>query len=86
MWPILIMVTSFMTSQLIKHLPTNLKLYIQYNAALAITRTIQGTSRIEIYQELGLESPKHRRQFSENITTYCCRTDLQTFFFPKDYC
>ena len=29
---------------------------IQYKAALAITGAIQGTSRGEIYQELGLES------------------------------
>ena len=31
---------------------------IQYNAALAITGAISGSSRVKIYQELGLESLK----------------------------
>ena len=31
---------------------------IQYNAALAITGAIRGTSREKLYQELGLESPQ----------------------------
>ena len=34
---------------------------IQYNAALAITGAIRGTSREKLYQELGLESLKDRR-------------------------
>ena len=34
---------------------------IQYNACLAITGTIRGTSTEKIYQELGLESLKSRR-------------------------
>lgn len=34
---------------------------IQYNAALAITGTIRGTSREKIYRELGLESLSTRR-------------------------
>ena len=93
---------------------------VQYNSALAITGAIRGTSRIKIYQELGLESLKSRRwfrrlcyfyktknygfpgylfklipldthsyntRFSENITTYCCRTDIfKHSFFPMDYC
>ena len=36
---------------------------IQYNAALAITGAIRGTSRDRIYQELGLESLSARRWF-----------------------
>ena len=36
---------------------------IQYNAALAITGAIQGTSRDKIYAELGLESLKARRRY-----------------------
>ena len=89
---------------------------VQYNAALAITGAIRGTSRIKIYQELGLESLKsciwfrhlcyfykiknygfpgylfklipldthsYNTRFSENITTYCCRTDIfKHSFFP----
>ena len=34
---------------------------IQYNAALAITGAIRGTSREKLYQELGLESLKDRK-------------------------
>ena len=36
---------------------------VQYEAALAITGAIQGTSRDRIYQELGLESLKSRRWY-----------------------
>ena len=36
---------------------------IQYNACLAITGAIRGTSAEKIYQELGLESLKSRRWF-----------------------
>ena len=36
---------------------------IQYNAALALTGTISGSSREKVYQELGLESLKQRRWF-----------------------
>ena len=34
---------------------------IQYNATLAITGAITGTSREKLYQELGLESLRKRR-------------------------
>ena len=34
---------------------------IQYNAALAITAAIQGTSKEKLYQELGFESLQQRR-------------------------
>ena len=34
---------------------------VQYNAALAITGAIRGTSKDKLYQELGLESLKDRR-------------------------
>ena len=36
---------------------------IQYNAALAITGAIRGTSRAKLYQELGLESLQKRRWY-----------------------
>ena len=36
---------------------------VQYNAALAITGAIKGTSQLKIYKELGLESLKFRRWF-----------------------
>ena len=38
---------------------------IQYNACLAITGTIRGTSREKIYQQLGLESLQLRRWYRE---------------------
>ena len=34
---------------------------IQYNAAFAITGAIRGSSREELYQELGLETIQQRR-------------------------
>ena len=36
---------------------------IQYNAALAITGAIKGTSQLKLYKELGFESLKFRRWF-----------------------
>ena len=38
------------------------------NAALAITGTIRGTSKIKLYQELGFETVKERRWFRR----LCC--------------
>ena len=38
-------------------------MHIQYNAALAITETIRGTSKEKLYQELGFEMVKERRWF-----------------------
>ena len=35
---------------------------VQYNAALAITGAIKGTSRVKLYKELGLDSLKLRRK------------------------
>ena len=34
---------------------------VQYNAALALTGAIRGTSKEKLYQELGLESLRNRR-------------------------
>ena len=36
---------------------------LRYNACLAITGTIRGTSREKLYEELGLESPQLRRWY-----------------------
>ena len=41
---------------------------VQYNAALAITGAIRGSSREKLYQELGLESLKQRRWYRK----LCC--------------
>ena len=41
---------------------------IQYNAAVAITGAIRGTSKEKIFEELGLESLQHRRWYRK----LCC--------------
>ena len=43
---------------------------IQYNACLAITGAIRGTSTEKIYQELGLESLKSRSWFRKRCHFY----------------
>ena len=43
---------------------------VQYNAALAITGAIKGTSQIKVYNELGLESLKFRRWFRKLFVLY----------------
>ena len=43
---------------------------IQYNAALAITGAIRGTSQIKLYKELGLESLRFRRWFRQLCTFF----------------
>ena len=47
---------------------------VQYNAALAITGAIRGTSQDKIYQELGLESLRSRRWFRKLCTFYKIKT------------
>ena len=42
----------------------------QYNAALAITGTIRGTSTTKLYKELGLESLRFRRYFRKLCTLF----------------
>ena len=43
---------------------------VQYNAALAITGAIRGTSQTKLYVELGLESLKARRWFRKSCYFY----------------
>ena len=43
---------------------------IQYNACMAITGAIRGTSSEKLYQELGLESLKSRRWFRKLCNFY----------------
>ena len=47
---------------------------IQYNAALAITGAIRGTSKVKLYKELGLEFLKSRRWFRRLCTLYKIKT------------
>ena len=43
---------------------------VQYNAALAITGAIQGTSREKLHKELGLETLKSRRWLKKSCSFY----------------
>ena len=42
----------------------------QYNAALAITGAIKGTSQSKLYSKLGFESPKFVRWFGKLCTFF----------------
>ena len=46
---------------------------IQYNAALAITGTIQGASKTKLYKELSVEFLKSRKWFRQLSTFYKIR-------------
>ena len=50
--------------------------FIQYNAALAITGVIRGTSREKIYSELGLESLQDRRWYRKLCVFYKILTNM----------
>ena len=55
---------------------------VQYNAALAITGAIKGTSRSKLYKELGLESLKSRRTFKRLCSFHkILSTGLPTYLF-----
>ena len=43
---------------------------VQYNAALAITGTIKGTSRERLYEELGFENLSDRRKYRRLVTFF----------------
>ena len=47
---------------------------LQYNAALAITGTIKGTSKLKIYEKLGLESLTFRRWMCHICVFYKIKT------------
>ena len=58
---------------------------IQYNAALAITGAIRGSSREKLYQELGLETLQQRRWYRK----LCCFYKILSAFiqlFPYTKC
>ena len=47
---------------------------VQYNAALALTGAIRGTSQTKLYIELGLESLRSRWWFKHLCTLYKIKT------------
>ena len=55
---------------------------VQYRACLAMTGAIQGTSRIKLYDELGLHSLIKRRWCNKLIFFYKIVNDLFMFGFP----
>ena len=57
---------------------------IQYNAALAITDAIRGSSKEKLYQELGLESLKQRRWFRKLYYFFkITKTQSPKYLFDK---
>ena len=52
---------------------------VQYNAALAITGAIKGTSQLKLYKELGFESLKFKRWFRHLCFLYKLRTTQLLF-------
>ena len=55
---------------------------VQYNAALAITGATEGTSKIKLYNELGLESLEFRRWFRKLCLFYKIKkTGLPEYLF-----
>ena len=59
-----------MTNQITKVSLRKLKEFIQYNAALAITGAIKGTSQNMLYSKLGFESLKFRHWFRKLWTIF----------------
>ena len=55
---------------------------IQYNATLAITRAIKGTSRSKLYKELGLESLKSRK----TLRRFCAFHKIVSTRLPAYLC
>ena len=56
---------------------------VQYNAALAITNAIKGTSRTKLYKELGIESLSFRRWFRRLCTFYKIKTQRAPKYLYK---
>ena len=54
---------------------------VQYNAALAITGAIKGTSQLKIYNELGIESLKFKRWFRR----LCVFFKIKTTQIPNEH-
>ena len=57
---------------------------MQYNASLAITGCIRGTSKEQIYNELGIESLYNRRTFHRLLYLYKIKNDLLPEYLRKE--
>ena len=56
---------------------------VQYNAALAITGAVYGSSRDKLYQELGFESPHDRRWFRKLCFYYKIRHNMCPLYLTE---
>ena len=56
---------------------------VQYQAALAITGTWQGTSRTKLYKELGLESLSDRRSFCRVLQLFKIKNNLTPVYLRE---
>ena len=56
---------------------------VQYNAALAITSAIKGTSTTNFYKESGIESLSFRRWFRRLCTFYKIKTQREPKYLYK---
>ena len=72
------MVTSYMIKHITLHFTKKLD-SIQYNAALAITAAIGGTSKEHVYDELGLETLEKKRWYRK----LCCFFKIFRYKWPK---
>ena len=60
---------------------------VQYNAALAITGAIRGSSREKLYHELGLESLRDRRWYRKLCFYYkITHNDCPPYLTESSYC
>ena len=75
------MVTLYLTRLLMTLFVKKLE-SVQYNAALAITGAIKGTSQVKLCRELGLKSLKLRRKLRRLSTFYKIKTiGLPSYLF-----
>ena len=76
------MVPSFLTNQKMRVFVKKIK-SVQYNAALANTGAIQGTSRENLFKELGLETLKSRRWLKKLCCFYMIKTNGIPSYLPE---
>ena len=87
--PLLILIKSFLTNRfqrvVLNGQTSNWKNIesVQYNAALAITGAIHGSSRDKLYQELGFESLHDRRWFRKLCFYYKIRNNMCPLYLTE---
>ena len=74
--------TERVENEILRQLMTKIE-SVQYQAALAITGTWQGTSRIKIYKELGLESLSDRRFANRLFMFFKIRNNITPVYLSE---